>query len=1236
MAAPLASAFIDLSVKYGDMKDDVDREFVHIERRAEQTGKRIQQSISSGLTQGLRYGGQTFNRSVHQAIQPQSLGQQIAQAVMHPIRTLMGRGGEQTGREFSEGFARSGRSSGHSAGLTMGTALLAGLKASGLAAAAAGVGATFFKGFERLSAIENATTQMTALGYSMDQVNQIAGKNGDIMKIVTGTAYSFSDAMTYVSSALGSGLEPGAQLNRYMQTMVDTASMAHAPLSEIGMVFNQINAAQNLFTQDINQLVQRGLPVWSWLQEMYPGVAPSEIRKMVEERKIDSGSFFNKLAQETSGQAQAYGKTVQGSLSNLWTGVGRLGANILEPIFGDLPSFLQKTTTGLDQFGSRVRPIVEKIVGWFKDTLLPGIRNVLGYLRERWDEMWPRLEKKLPGFFAAVKKTWEDIKPVVKAVGAFIIWTIGQIITHLPEIVDFATKMHTAFDKVWTWVRDTFWPGMRDTWTSVTSTIENAYNRIKIIFNTLTDAYGRVRDFFINAGREIKDSFAWMNTIGNMLQGNFGGVNLTASTSGMPGTTKNAAGLLPVTQNVMNAMDSTFPGHTIGGYRQDAAFPNEHPAGKAIDFMIGNNVSEGYAYLPYALSQPGVTYVIFDNKMWYPDGRSEPYNGSNPHTDHLHIHTEPGAGGNTVGGVSLSSTSTPLGMSSSGTNWDAIAAKESGGNWSIPSDNQGAPFRGGLQILDSTWAQFGGTAFAPTANLASKDEQIAIAERILAGQGPGAWPNTYKYGAPGVFSTSAGPISYGSFDTPLDLPPIPQAPGDILQPGPPGPPKNPVDRFTDEEAHAEIEINGQKYKKWWPIGMWPTNSPVTKIIDGIGRVWEWVNGASDWIEEADYWLSPGDQGPQPNAQRERRGLPPLSTEKPTGPPPPSLPDLPPMADFPTLTQPPTMPFVPSSSSGGGIGQSVGAGLGRTGASYGGTGNDAAKMLQEMLFGPNFMSLFDILTQMLQGGFEGTGFSDPTSWPNVKSLGALMNFGAGLIPSPQGIMNVALGMGGGGGKSLTPKQLQDTRDKIEDLTKRKKTQEMRLQELMGSGSAKPSTLQSAQDSLNKTTRELKQAEELLNGTGGLMNTAGVPGAPGGGMDMNSLMSLALGAGFLKGGLQLGGGLLGGGGIGQPIMDMMMPFGLAPYLPQAAGPTAPGGPGWTNPVGPSGVPAIDPSVMPGIPGAPTGPQPPMVDASIHIGENGVVGQDPVAVRDQANREQGAQQRNWLGQRRVMPGP
>ncbi|MGW1467250.1 peptidoglycan DD-metalloendopeptidase family protein [Streptomyces sp. NPDC002308] len=69
--------------------------------------------------------------------------------------------------------------------------------------------------------------------------------------------------------------------------------------------------------------------------------------------------------------------------------------------------------------------------------------------------------------------------------------------------------------------------------------------------------------------------------------------------------------------------------------------------------------------------------------------------------------------------------------------WEKVAACESTNNWHI---NTGNGYYGGLQFSGSTWAAYGGSAFAARADLATKDQQIAIAEKVLDGQGPGAWP----------------------------------------------------------------------------------------------------------------------------------------------------------------------------------------------------------------------------------------------------------------------------------------------------------------------------------------------------------------------------------------------------------------------------------------------------------------------------------------------------------------
>ncbi|MEU9674306.1 transglycosylase family protein [Streptomyces parvus] len=88
-------------------------------------------------------------------------------------------------------------------------------------------------------------------------------------------------------------------------------------------------------------------------------------------------------------------------------------------------------------------------------------------------------------------------------------------------------------------------------------------------------------------------------------------------------------------------------------------------------------------------------------------------------------------------GIALPLITAASAGAASGEVWEKVAACESSGNWAI---NTGNGYYGGLQFSGSTWAAFGGTQYAPRADLATRDQQIAIAERVLDGQGPGAWP----------------------------------------------------------------------------------------------------------------------------------------------------------------------------------------------------------------------------------------------------------------------------------------------------------------------------------------------------------------------------------------------------------------------------------------------------------------------------------------------------------------
>jgi resuscitation-promoting factor RpfA len=140
--------------------------------------------------------------------------------------------------------------------------------------------------------------------------------------------------------------------------------------------------------------------------------------------------------------------------------------------------------------------------------------------------------------------------------------------------------------------------------------------------------------------------------------------------------------------------------------------------------------------------------------------------------------------------------------------WDQVAHCESGGNWGI---NTGNGYHGGVQFSASTWASHGGGQYAPSAELATREQQIAVAERVLATQGRGAWPvcggplsgptrrdvpTPAGLDAPGVNGAPTplappadapppppAPVQLASFDRPAlpDAPP----PADAMPPAPP-------------------------------------------------------------------------------------------------------------------------------------------------------------------------------------------------------------------------------------------------------------------------------------------------------------------------------------------------------------------------------------------------------------------------------------------------------------------
>ncbi|SDT65555.1 LysM domain-containing protein [Streptomyces sp. TLI_053] len=165
--------------------------------------------------------------------------------------------------------------------------------------------------------------------------------------------------------------------------------------------------------------------------------------------------------------------------------------------------------------------------------------------------------------------------------------------------------------------------------------------------------------------------------------------------------------------------------------------------------------------------------------------------------------------------------------------WDAVAQCESGGNWSI---NTGNGFYGGLQFTSSTWKAFGGTSYAPQANQASKAAQITVAEKVLASQGPGAWPvcskkaGLSKGGAPAAVDASAdaapaAPAAPKPQAQPQQAPKA-QAPlAAVEQQAPKAGPKHAAPKSQAQQAEAEKQVPKAAPKHAAPKSQAPQYAP---------------------------------------------------------------------------------------------------------------------------------------------------------------------------------------------------------------------------------------------------------------------------------------------------------------------------------------------------------------------------------------------------------------------------
>lgn len=209
------------------------------------------------------------------------------------------------------------------------------------------------RGFERLTAIENATAKLKGLGFSAQIV---ATSMENALGAVKGTAYGLDEAATVAASAMAAGVKPGADLRRVLGLVADTATIAGTSMMDVGDIFNEVAASNRLSMEQVNRLAERGVPILSMVAKQY-GVTQEAAYKMVSKGKVDFAAFAQAIEANVGGAALKSGDTTQGALANMGAAASRLGASLLSGIFPATKIVFGSLTGLADQATEHVKPL---------------------------------------------------------------------------------------------------------------------------------------------------------------------------------------------------------------------------------------------------------------------------------------------------------------------------------------------------------------------------------------------------------------------------------------------------------------------------------------------------------------------------------------------------------------------------------------------------------------------------------------------------------------------------------------------------------------------------------------------------------------------------------------------------------------------------------------------------------------------------------------------------------------
>ncbi|WP_156459340.1 tape measure protein [Microbacterium sp. Leaf436] len=229
--------------------------------------------------------------------------------------------------------------------------------AVGVAAATASVAAIGGKGLDRALNIQDAKAQLVGLGHSAESVGTIMES---ALASVKGTAFGLDQSAQIAASSVAAGIAPGEALTRTLKLTADSATIAKAPLSEMGSIINKVATNQRLTTETMQQFQDRGIPILQAVAKQF-GVTADEAAGMVSRGEVDFAAFQNALESSVGGAALSSGTTARGALANIGAAFSRLGAMFVQSGVDGAPSLFTTIANAVDRAAESLKPFAASL-----------------------------------------------------------------------------------------------------------------------------------------------------------------------------------------------------------------------------------------------------------------------------------------------------------------------------------------------------------------------------------------------------------------------------------------------------------------------------------------------------------------------------------------------------------------------------------------------------------------------------------------------------------------------------------------------------------------------------------------------------------------------------------------------------------------------------------------------------------------------------------------------------------